>query len=214
MLDKGTLFAAALAVASPALAQSGTTYQQPYTPPQQQTQPQQPPAQQPAPPPAQQPATGGTAAPGGASQQVVVNPPSGQSGGTTTTVTPPPPPTSTTVVTPPASQPATEVIVERRERPNPMATVATDAAYGGVAGLLVGTGVSLVNEWDNWQRDMMIGAGVGLLVGAAVGAVHATYDAREADRRERRVAVRDGLGSTDRDPVLEAPTYVGWAGHF
>ncbi|WP_242345649.1 hypothetical protein [Anaeromyxobacter terrae] len=201
---KGTLFAAALAVAGPALAQSGTTNQQPYTPPQ-----QQPPA---LPPAQQQPASGGTAAPGGASQQVVVNPPSGQSGGTTTVT--PPPPSSTTVVTPPPAQGATEVVVERRERPNPMATVATDAAYGGVAGLLVGTGVSLVNEWDHWQRDMMIGAGAGLLVGAAVGAIHATYDAREVDRRERRVAVRDGLGSTDRDPVVRAPTYVGWAGRF
>ncbi|ABS25049.1 hypothetical protein [Anaeromyxobacter sp. Fw109-5] len=203
---KGTLLATALAVAGPALGQSGTTYQQPYTPPQQQPPPaQQPPSQQ------QPPAQGGTtAAPGGASQQVVVTPPSGQPGTTTA-----PPPSSTTVVTPPpAAGTETQVIVERRERPNPMATVATDAAYGGVAGLLVGTGVSLINEWDDWQRDMMIGAGAGLLVGAAVGVIHATYEAREADRRERRVAFRDGLGTTDRDPVVSAPTYVGWAGRF
>jgi hypothetical protein len=205
---KGTLFATALAVAGPALAQSGTTYQQPYTPPQQQQQPPPPPQE----PQQQPPAQGGTtAAPGGASQQVVVNPPSGQPGTTTAT----PPPSSTTVVTPPpAARTETEVIVERRERPNPMATVATDAAYGGVAGLLVGTGVALINEWDDWQRDMMIGAGAGLLVGAAVGVIHATYEAREADRRERRVAFRDGLGTTDRDPVVTAPTYVGWAGRF
>jgi hypothetical protein len=33
-----------------------------------------------------------------------------------------------------------------------MATVATDAAYGGVAGLLVGVGVALVNECGNGTR--------------------------------------------------------------
>jgi hypothetical protein len=125
----------------------------------------------------------------------------------------PPPPSSTTVVNPPPAPPYVrdEVVVERREPRNPMATVATDAAYGGVAGLLVGAGVALVNEWDSWERDLMVGAGVGLLVGAAVGVVHASYDARR-DRRTRPIAF-DGMNRTDRDPVVTART-VGLAFRF
>jgi hypothetical protein len=92
-----------------------------------------------------------------------------------------------------------------------MATVATDAAYGGVAGLLVGVGVALVNEWDTWERDTMIGSGAGLLVGAAVGVAHAAYDARQ-DRRIRRIAL-DGLNRTDKDPIATART-VGLAFRF
>lgn len=178
----------------------------------------QAPAPQPAqspeaqPPPAagsqgQAPATAGSqgqsstaqpGSPGASSQQVVVNPPSeGRQ-------QQPAPSTSTTVVNPPPYRDDTIVIAER-ERPSPFATVAMDAAWGGLAGFLVGFGVTLVDEFDDWQRDLSIGAGVGVIVGAAVGVAHAAYDAREADRR-RRVAYRDGLGRTDRDPVVTAPT--------
>jgi hypothetical protein len=60
-----------------------------------------------------------------------------------------------------------------------------------------------VNELDSWERDAMVGAGVGLLVGAAVGVAHAAYDAREERRRTRRIAF-DGMNRTDRDPVVTA----------
>jgi hypothetical protein len=102
-----------------------------------------------------------------------------------------------------------------------MATVARDAGYGGVTGILVGGGVALV-ERDHWGRDLAVGAGLGLILGAAVGVVHAVYDQRSYDRSERRAAAnppqagvlaRDGLGRTDRDPVITGPT-VGFAFPF
>ncbi len=194
------LVIAALLAASDALAQA----QQPeaYPPPQ---QPQaQPP---PAPPPAVQPAQPGS--PGASSQQVVVNPPSSQQPSTQTA-----PPSSTTVINPPGGgyYQGDTYVVEREPAPNPFATVAIDAAWGGLAGLIVGFGVTLVNSWDHWDRDLTVGAGVGVLVGAAVGVAHAAYNAREAERR-RHVAFGDGLNRTDRDPVITRPT-VGYAFRF
>jgi hypothetical protein len=107
-----------------------------------------------------------------------------------------------------------DVVVERQyPAPNPFATVATDAAWGGLAGLIVGFGVTLVNSFDRWDRDLMVGAGVGVLAGAAVGVAHAAYDAREADRR-RRVAYGDGMNRTDRDPVITGAGTVGISGRF
>jgi hypothetical protein len=210
------LVAAAVLVASQAAAQA----QQPQTyPPQQQPQAQPPPAQ--TPPPAQPsgpPSAAGSqgtsstaqpGSPGASSQQVVVNPPSSQQPSTANA-----PPSSTTVINPPGGTTyRDEVYVEERYRPpSPIATVATDAAWGGLAGLIIGFGVTLVNEFDNWDRDLMVGAGAGVLVGAAVGVAHAAYDARDASRR-RRVAYGDGMNRTDRDPVITAPT-VGFAFRF
>ncbi len=188
----------------------------PQYPPQQQPPP--PPAAQPAPPPASGPpsaagsqGTSSTAqpgSPGASSQQVVVNPPSSQQPSTATA-----PPSSTTVINPPGS-PANrdDVYVEQEVRTNPIATVATDAAWGGLAGLVIGFGVTLVNQFDHWDRDLMVGAGAGVLVGAAVGVAQAAYDASEANKR-RHVAYGDGMNRTDRDPVITAPT-VGFAFRF
>ena len=69
-------------------------------------------------------------------------------------------------------------VVEVQTTRNPGAVIARDALYGGIAGLAVGGGIALLNSGDNWQRDLMIGAGAGLLVGAIFGAV----DAASADR--------------------------------
>ena len=66
-------------------------------------------------------------------------------------------------------------VVEVQATRNPAAVIARDALYGGLA---VGGGIALLNNGDNWQRDLMIGAGAGLLVGAVFGAV----DAASADR--------------------------------
>ncbi len=137
-----------------------------------------------------------------------MNPPSAQQPSTQTA-----PPSSTTVINPPGGgYYQGEYVVEQQPAPNPFATVAIDAAWGGLAGLVVGFGVTLVNSFDHWDRDLMVGAGAGVLVGAAVGVVHAAYNAREADRR-RRVAYGDGLNRTDRDPVVTAPTF-GYAFRF
>jgi hypothetical protein len=58
--------------------------------------------------------------------------------------------------------------------------VATDALYGGIAGLLVGGGITLINQGANWQRDLMIGAGVGILAGAAFGVYEAATQSNNA----------------------------------
>jgi hypothetical protein len=126
---------------------------------------------------------------------------------------PAPVPSSTTaVVPPPPAYRQDEVVVDRRTSPSPMVTIATDAAAGGLAGLLVGFGVALVDEFDDWDRNLMVGAGIGVLVGAAVGVAHAAYDARE-DRRAR-TRYGDGMNRTDRDPVVTAPALVGLALRF
>lgn len=103
---------------------------------------------------------------------------------TTTTVTtepqqPPPPSTQVVVqpgqsapVPPPASPQVTEVTQPSGR--STAAIVATDALYGGVAGGLVGGGITLIDQGNHWERDLMVGAGVGILVGAAFGVYEAT----------------------------------------
>jgi hypothetical protein len=80
-----------------------------------------------------------------------------------------------------------------------------DAAWGGLAGLLVGFRVSLVNEFDKTGRNLMVGAGIGVLTGATVGVVHAAYATRQAEHR-RELAFGDGMNRVDRDPVITART--------
>ncbi len=221
------LVALGLIAASPAFAltQQGYAYPpqpqpqqpQPYYPPQQQPQaqpPPPPPAQLPPAAPSGPPSTAGSqgtsstaqpGSPGASSQQVVVNPPSSQQPSTATA-----PPSSTTVINPPGSY-QQETYVEQQIRTNPIATVATDAAWGGLAGLVVGFGVTLVNQFDHWGRDLMVGAGAGVLVGAAVGVGQAAWDASHS--HGQRVAYDDGMNRTEKDPVITAPT-VGYAFRF
>jgi hypothetical protein len=102
---------------------------------------------------------------------------------TTTTVTTdpqPPPPPSTQVVVQPSDNsvppPAPPAVTEVQTVPSgrsAAAIVATDALYGGFAGALVGGGVTLIDQGDHWQRDLMVGAGIGILAGAAVGVYEA-----------------------------------------
>jgi hypothetical protein len=69
-------------------------------------------------------------------------------------------------------------LVEVHSERSPVAVIARDALYGGLAGLAIGGGVALLNGGDNIGRDLAIGAGAGLIVGAIFGAV----DAASADR--------------------------------
>jgi hypothetical protein len=69
-------------------------------------------------------------------------------------------------------------LVEVQSSRSPVAVIARDALYGGIAGLAIGAGVALLNGGDNVGRDLAIGAGAGLIVGAIFGAV----DAASADR--------------------------------
>jgi hypothetical protein len=83
--------------------------------------------------------------------------------------------------------------------------ILVSALYGGLAGALIGAGIGLL-ESGNYGRDIAIGAGAGILIGAAFGAAHVLGDSRS-------LAATDGLGTTDRHPVLTART-VGLAAHF
>jgi hypothetical protein len=81
-------------------------------------------------------------------------------------------------------------LVEVHSERSPIAVIARDALYGGLAGLAIGGGVALISG-DNVGRDLAIGAGVGLIAGAIFGAV----DAASADRY---MAVADSTAH-DRD---------------
>jgi hypothetical protein len=139
----------------PALAQTTTVQPQPGTTTTVQSAPGSTTVQTQPPP---QPAPG---------TQVVVNPPPDNS----------PPPATTRVRT--YDEP---VVVEEEHRRAPMAVVATDALYGGLAGVLVGGGVALLDNGDHWQRDLMIGAGAGILAGVGVGIAQAVIESNDSPR--------------------------------
>ena len=143
----------------PALAQTTTVQQQPGSTTTVQSAPGSTTVQSQPPPPPPQPAPG---------TQVVVNPPPGESA--------PPPPPRTRV-----SAYETPVTVEEHRR-DPVAIIATDALYGGIAGVLVGGGIALLDNGDHWQRDLMIGAGAGILAGVGVGVAQAVIQANESPR--------------------------------
>lgn len=139
----------------PAFAQSTTVQQQPGTTTTVQSAPGSTTVQtQPQPPPPPPPGT-----------QVVVNPPPAEAPATTTRVS--------------AYDPS--VVVEEHHRA-PMAIVATDALYGGLAGVLVGGGIALLENGDHWQRDLMIGAGAGILAGVGVGIAQAVMETNDSPR--------------------------------
>jgi hypothetical protein len=70
-------------------------------------------------------------------------------------------------------------ILEVHGHRSAVSIIATDALYGGIAGLAIGAGVALLSNDGNWGRDLAIGAGAGLIVGGIFGAVDA---ATMADR--------------------------------
>ena len=84
------------------------------------------------------------------------------------------------------------VVAVTAERPNPVGTIVTDAIGGAVLGTAVGAGVAVYNrygtnsgngDWGNWQRDLLVGAGIGLGVGLIVGGISAASQAADhADR--------------------------------
>lgn len=113
------------------------------------------------------------------STQVVVNP----------NDTPPPPPPATVQVDPAP----TEVVTTPTGR-SAAGIIATDALYGGVTGTLIGGAVTLIDQGNNWQRDLMVGAGVGILAGAAFGVY-------EAATQPTHVITR---AAADRDPAASS----------
>ncbi|MFL5263038.1 MAG: hypothetical protein ACJ79L_11625 [Anaeromyxobacteraceae bacterium] len=84
-------------------------------------------------------------------------------------------------------------------------TIFTSALYGGLAGALVGGAVGLI-ENGNYGRDIAIGAGAGVLIGAALGAANAFHDTRA-------FPATDGLNTTEKYPVIQGRT-MGLGGKF
>jgi hypothetical protein len=161
-----TLAIALSALALPAFAQTTTTVTQ-QPPPTTTVTTQQ---QQPPPPPAPQ-------------TQVVVNPndPNAQP--------PPPPPARVRVET--EATPQVETVANGRSS---AVIIATDALYGGFTGALIGGAVTLIDQGNNWQRDLMVGAGVGVLAGAGFGIYEAATTPRTVVRAvaDRNNAASDG----------------------
>jgi hypothetical protein len=90
-----------------------------------------------------------------------------------------------------------EVVEVQSPRRSPGSVIITDAVGGAVLGAAAGGGVVLYNRyvasngnWDNWERTVLIGAGIGLGVGLVFGAIDAAANADRgftgpvADRRQ------------------------------
>jgi len=132
--------------------------------------------------------------------------PAPQQPGTQVVVNPQPQP-APAAPPPPATRYDTTDIVETHPHRPAMVTIATDALYGGVAGVLIGGGVALIGrDGDNWARDLTIGAGAGLLVGGAIGVVEAVSDANDHPARHAAADVRTDGGSA---PSALALSYGG-----
>jgi hypothetical protein len=94
-------------------------------------------------------------------------------------------------------------LVEVQTHRSPVAVIASDALYGGIAGLAVGAGVALLENAHDWGRDLAVGAGVGLIIGAAFGAV----DAASADR------VMSAADRYGRDRALDSQKHPAMLGY-
>ena len=177
-----TLALALALVSLPALAQSTTTVT---------TQPQQ----QAAPPPPPPSNNGNTTtvttqsapqpAPPTSSTQVVVNP-------NDPNYVPPPPATTRVRV-----EDDNGVAAAPTGR-SAVAIIATDGLYGGVAGALIGGGITLIDQGNNWARNIMVGAGIGILAGAAYG----VYESANQPAPRRAVVDANPGRSNANGPAL------------
>ena len=120
--------------------------------------------------------------------QVVVNP-------NDPNYVPPPPPRTTVRV----DQDAGEVYAAPSGR-SAVAIIATDALYGGVAGGVIGGGITLIDQGDHWARNLMVGAGIGILAGAAYG----VYESATQAPPRRAVADAEPGVSNVNGPALTA----------
>ena len=91
-------------------------------------------------------------------------------------------------------------VVEVQTHRNPAAVIATDALYGGIAGLAIGAGVALIENDHNWERDLSVGAGAGLLIGAAFGAIDAASMDRHMSAAD--LAARDRVNRSQSHPAM------------
>src|SRR2546428_7479328 len=81
-------------------------------------------------------------------------------------------------VVPPSRSALAQEVAVVESRPSAGGIIARDAIGGAIAGAAVGGGVAVYRRyiengsngtWGNWQRDLALGAGVGLAVGPVLG---------------------------------------------
>lgn len=77
-----------------------------------------------------------------------------------------------------------DVVQVQQPHSNPVGTIVGDAIGGAIVGGAVGGGVALYNRyvssngnWGNWQRDILVGGGIGLGVGLILGGINAASNA-------------------------------------
>jgi hypothetical protein len=63
-------------------------------------------------------------------------------------------------------------------------------------GTAVGGGITLLSQGDHWQRDLMIGTGVGILIGAAFG-IYEVASQNNASTTVRRAEADPGSGNSN-----------------
>jgi uncharacterized protein YcfJ len=99
-----------------------------------------------------------------------------------------------TLETSPSRETLRQQVMEVQERRSPGSIIITDAIGGAALGALAGGGVAAYRNyvqdegWGNWQRDVLIGAGIGLGVGLLIGVASAasadrTFTGPIADQR-------------------------------
>jgi hypothetical protein len=136
-------------------------------------------------------------------QQPATPPPPPPSTTTVTTQSQPPPPSTTVVVNPndPGYVPPPTTTVRTDDDVSGVTTlpagrsavaiIATDALYGGLAGGVIGGGITLIDDGHNWARNLMVGAGIGILAGAGYG----IFEAATQSPPRRSYADRDAGAS-------------------
>jgi hypothetical protein len=124
--------------------------------------------------------------PPSSSTQVVVNP----------QANPPPPATPPPDASPPVVVQDDTGVVARPAGRSAVKIIAVDAIYGGIAGAVVGGGITLINQGNHWARDITIGTGVGVLAGAGYGIFEAATEPGVPlhAASDRNPAASDGLG--------------------
>ena len=101
-----------------------------------------------------------------------------------------------------------EQIYEVQEHRSPAGVIVRDTVGGAAVGALVGGGVAayrnfVQNEgWGNWERDVLIGAGIGAGVGLILGIADA---ASSADRTFTNSPIADQRQTGFNSPV---PVYA------
>ena len=105
-------------------------------------------------------------------------------------------------------------VVEVETHRSAGAVMVGDMLGGAIAGGAVGLGVAAFNRyvanggngsWNGWERDVAIGAGIGLAVGAVVGIIDLSSD---------HTTTRTNTAVSDRREIGFSPPVAAYGGRF